>query len=222
MKQPFVLVGVLLVLVGGVWYWSVQQSADSVEPTPVVIPQPIVNAPVDTPATRVYRDISGTFSITLPTILSSTTNEFLYRPDASYVYTAMGPGASIPGVKFTIPSVMASGTNLNNDTYLSVEHRALGNGCDAVAFLGIPGVTSRVIQDGTVAYSFASSLEAAAGNRYEEYVYARASSSSCIAVRYFIHFAAMENFSPGAVTAFDKKALMDGFDTIRRTLELSR
>jgi len=64
--------------------------------------------------------------------------------------------------------------------------------------------------------------EAAVGNRYEETVYAMPGTSPCVAVRYFIHWTIIENYPPGAVTAFDRQALLDRFDAMRGTLVLVR
>ena len=69
-------------------------------------------------------------------------------------------------------------------------------------------------------YSVASSTGAAAGNRYEETVYALPGTNHCIAVRYFIHYGVIENYPVGLVREFDKKSLLKEFDTIRRTLNI--
>jgi hypothetical protein len=204
----FMLVG-LTVVMGGVWYWSMYQSDD-------VVPVPTATQPTtEVPATGVYKDAVLGFSITLPTALSSTTNDALYRVETSYTYTAMGPGKSISGVTFTIPRVMTVGTNLGTDSYLSVEHLEKGKICDAAAFLD---AESQTIREGTRAYSFASSSEAAAGNRYEEYVYALPASNPCIAVRYFVHYGAIQNYDASTTKEFNRTKLFADFDAIRKTL----
>jgi len=48
--------------------------------------------------------------------------------------------------------------------------------------------------------------EGAAGNRYEEQVWALKDSSPCFAVRYFIHSTVVENYPEGTVIEFDKPA----------------
>ena len=225
-KYYFVTLAVLVVLVTGVWYWSLGQNPTVVVDAPTststlattTAPQP---TPV-TPPLGFYHDATLGFSITLPTPLASTTNSSLYRVDTAYSYTALGSGKEIAGVKFTIPGIMASGTNLSSDSYVSVEHLALGKVCDATAFLGALHVKSQTIRDGIIEYSMASSTDAAAGNRYEEYVYALPGTSPCIAIRYFIHYGVIENFPAGAVKAFDKAALIAEFDKIRGTFELTK
>ncbi len=173
-------------------------------------------------ASRAYADHAVGFSIALPTLLASSSNDLLFSVDPSYEYTEKGPGQSIPGVKFTIPKSLASGTNLAPDTYLSVEHLPKGAACDASAFLADPGATSHPLREGAVSYSVASSTGAGVGNRYEEWVYARTGTDPCIAVRYFIHYAAIENFPPGAVREFDHASLLQTFDAIRRTLRVAQ
>jgi hypothetical protein len=68
----------------------------------------------------------------------------------------------------------------------------------------------------------ASTTGAAAGNRYEETVYAIPGTNPCVAVRYFVHYGVIENYPPGTVRQFDKQALLDQFDRIRRTLVVNQ
>ena len=138
-----------------------------------------------------------------------------------------GPGKDIGGVKFTIPSSLAQGTNLGKDSYFSVEELAsstsLSGTCSAKQFLELgPGEQVKMLKEGDTAYSFASSTGAAAGNRYEEEVFAIPGTTPCMAVRYFIHYGVFENYSPGSVREFDEAALLAQFDAMRRTLTLGQ
>lgn len=171
---------------------------------------------------HVYHDTAVGFSITLPTPVATAPSDADFYVDPNYEYTAQGSGKSIPGVKFTIPGSIAAGTNLASDSYVSVEHLAAGQKCSASAFMSDSSAKSKTIKEGVLTYSVASSTDAAVGNRYEEWVYARTDSETCIAVRYFIHWAAIENFPDGAVKEFDKAALVETFDQVRRTLALSK
>ena len=171
---------------------------------------------------RVYTDSALGFSITLPTTIATSSSIGDYSVDPNYEYTEKGPDASIAGVKFTIPSAEAKGTNLSKDTYISVEHLPAGQACDAAAFMSDPNAKSQTVSEGVLSYSVASSTDAAVGNRYEEWVYARQDSAQCIAVRYYLHWSALANFPAGAVKAFDKAALLQEFDQIRRTLALKK
>lgn len=177
-------------------------------------------------AMREYHDQALDFSLTLPTAVATAQSDADYSVDPSYEYTAFGPGKSIAGVKFSIPKGRAAGTNLSDDTYVSVEHLPAGASCTATAFLDDPRTKAKTLQEGAIAYSAASSTGAAVGNRYEEWVYARKDSppagGPCIAVRYFIHYAAIENFPEGTVREFDRTALLQEFDQIRRTLRLAQ
>jgi len=134
-----------------------------------------------------------------------------------YTYQELGPGKDIGGVKFTIPTSLASGTNLAADTYVSVEQIPQIRTCSASLFLD-QGPKATSMDDDGITYSVASSTGAAAGNRYEEIVYAMPDTNPCIAVRYFIHYGAFQNFEPGTVEEFDEQALLSMFDSIRRTL----
>src|SRR3569623_243836 len=57
-----------------------------------------------------------------------------FTTDAAYKYDDLGPGKTIGGVKFTIPAAMATGTNLSDDTYISVEEIANASSCSASLF----------------------------------------------------------------------------------------
>jgi len=137
--------------------------------------------------------------------------------DSAYRYRALGPGRSIGGVAFTVPGSLARGTNLSRDTRLSVEELPADGACSAERFL--PGGASVSVDtvDG-MDYSVGRLDDAGAGNRYRETVFALPGTRPCLAVRYFLHWTVLENYPPGAVTAFDEDSVTDGFDAMRRTL----
>jgi len=178
------------------------------------MPEPVgKNLPV------VYSNSTIGFSLRLPSLAGSISKNHLegYIADEKYRYQELGLGKDISGVKFTIPSTMATGTNLSSDTYLSVEEISDTPVCSAVLFLE-QGVTAYMTSEGEREYSVASSTGAAAGNRYEETVYAFPNTSPCLAVRYFVHSGAFENYPAGMVREFDRAALLAEFNMIRRTL----
>ena len=158
-----------------------------------------------------YVDAQGTFSIRYPAG---------YTSDASHVYQALGPGKDIPGVSFTIAASVSAGTNLGSDSYVSVEHLQ-SNTCNANLFLDSSAPTAVAMTDGGIQYSVASSTDAGAGNRYEVWVHAIPGTNPCTAVRYYIHYSAIENYPAGAVQEFNHQALLTQFDSIRRSLTLN-
>jgi membrane-bound inhibitor of C-type lysozyme len=135
---------------------------------------------------------------------------------AAYQYQNMGPSKSINGVKFTIPTAVATGTNLASDTYLSIEAIPAATSCSANLFLENAKATE--MSSGDTAYSVASTTGAGAGNRYEETVYAIPGTNPCLAIRYMIHYGVIDNYPTGSVKEFDKAALLSEFDAIRSTL----
>jgi len=167
---------------------------------------------------KLFANSEGTFSLRLPSIVSSTTDGYTITQHAS---NQLSSTLTIDGTRFTIPKSMATGTNLSNDSYMSVENIPNTASCRAELFLSKVTATS-TITDTTVTYSFASSSGAGAGNRYEETVYALQGTNPCIAVHYFIHYGVLENYPIGTVKAFDKKALITQFDQIRRTLVVNQ
>lgn len=144
-----------------------------------------------------------------------------YSVDASYQYQGFGTGKEIQGVKFIIPEKIAEGTNLSSfDTGISVETISLNNStenCNANLFL-YGDVQSDIINDDGKEYSFAVRTEGAAGNYYEEQVWALVDTNPCLAVRYLIHSTAIENYPEGTISEFNKDALIKEFDNIRRSL----
>ena len=159
-----------------------------------------------------YKNASMGFSISYPTG---------FTVDASYAYQALGPGKDIKGVKFTIPSSLSTGTNLSTDTYISVESiKGAINSCSAEIYLNSPKSNGFIDENGH-RYSVATATDAAAGNRYEETVYATPTATGCLAVRYFIHYGVFENYPAGTINQFDKQALLNKFDAIRHTLVLN-
>lgn len=175
--------------------------------------------PTGSNVSQTYANSDMGFSLRFPSIVSSTSpnRDEGYAVDETYHYEALGPGKEIYGVKFTIPSKKAEGTNLGQDSYLSVEELPRVTGCSASLFLS-SGTKAATLEENGTTYSVASSTDAGAGNRYVETVYALPGTNPCIAVRYFVHYSVFENYEPGTVKQFDLKALMDEFDAIRKTL----
>jgi hypothetical protein len=143
-----------------------------------------------------------------------------YAADESYKYQELGPGKDISGVKFTIPAKLAAGTNLGTDSYISVEEIPHASVCSASLFINPETVIKKAVSAGVI-YSL-ESMGAAAGNRYDETVYAVPGSDPCIAVRYFIHYGVFENYPPGSIRQFDEPALISQFDRIRHSLMVSQ
>jgi membrane-bound inhibitor of C-type lysozyme len=141
-----------------------------------------------------------------------------YSVDSSYKYQALGPGKDINGIKFIIPKSFASGTNLSSfDTGVSVEAIPNVLNCNAGLFLSNNKVKPQMITNNNIEYSFASTTDAGAGNRYEEYVWAFPGTNPCLAIRYFIHYMAIENYPSNTVSEFNHNALINQFDKIRRS-----
>lgn len=144
-----------------------------------------------------------------------------YTVNQKFAYTGLGPNKTIKGVSFTIPATAATGTNLSKDTYVSVETLPSATSCTADKFLD-QGGKSVAFSDSGVDYSVATTSGAGAGNLYDEAVFAIPGTSPCTAVRYFIHSTNIGNYPAGAVKEFNRAAVINEFDLIRRTLVLGR
>ena len=152
---------------------------------------------------------------------ATTTFALQYPPEyalgEAYAYDQFGPKKLIHGVSLTIPAAMATGTTLSAGTYLSIEQLPRAKKCTGDIFINAD-VKMQTVTEGGIGYSLATTSGAAAGNRYEEQVYALATSSPCTAVRYYIPSTDIGNYPAGTVREFDRITLIDAFDTIRRSV----
>lgn len=200
MKEILIAVALAVVLsVAGFYTWKVLGSR-SAPPAP--------QAAVDTRSTYA----TSTYSVKYP-------SDFILN--APYAYGEFGPKKPIYGAKFIIPGTMATGTNLSPDSGVSVEQLPRAKNCTGDIYLKADVKAHTITESGTE-YSFASSTGAAAGNLYEEQVFALATSSPCTAVRYFIHSSNIGNYPAGMVREFDRGALLTAFDNIRRSVSFGR
>ncbi len=156
-----------------------------------------------------YLDSTAGFSVRYPTD---------YLKDVSYQYQGLGAGQEISGVKFTIPSDFVDGINLSSfDTGVSIEIIPAVRDCHAGLFLSNP-IDIQTIIDNDIQYSFVSTAEGAAGNFYEEMIWAVPGTNPCIAVRYLIHSTNIGHYPENAVKEFDRTNLIEQFDKIRHSL----
>ncbi len=158
-----------------------------------------------------FTNASSTFTVQYPDGWS---------PNADYKYTGVSVDKPIYGVQFVIPGTMATGTNLSADSYVSVEQLPRATSCTGDIYL-LENVKASAIDANGHSYSVASTSDAGAGNRYEEWVYAIPGSNPCTAIRYFIHYTAIQNYPEGTVTEFDRAALTAAFDTIRDSVTVT-
>ncbi|MCX7366716.1 MAG: hypothetical protein NTV97_33555 [Alphaproteobacteria bacterium] len=156
------------------------------------------------PPGEFYAHLRPAFSLRVPP--GFTINE-------RHRYTRLGPGKAIEGVAFMIPRAMTEGTNLAADSYVSVEWRD-GQRCTLADFLA-DATEEEQLNDNGVRWQVGTAGDAGAGNIYEETVHLR----GCDAVRGFVHSTNIANYPPGTVRAYDRVALGNAVDAIRRSLK---
>ncbi|MFA6297332.1 MAG: hypothetical protein WC629_02100 [Candidatus Paceibacterota bacterium] len=115
---------------------------------------------------------------------------------------------------FFVPESMATGTNLSRDSKISFETKNASS-CDATIFAKDADITSKnksqEIIIGTTTYSTLTFSGAGAGNFYETTIYSTKASSSCSALKLFIHSTNIGNYDPGTIKEFDKTKLLEIF-----------
>lgn len=206
--SPIAAGAIFLVLIGGGFLaWKAISNSS---PAPEETPAPVEEAPVVTDARGEFASTTMGITIKYPQG---------YTVDEKHANTSVSPTKPILGVRFTIPAQVATGTNLSADSYISVEQLPRANNCTADIFLAA-SVKARGVTEGATSYSLATSSDAGAGNRYDEYLYALAGSKPCTAVRYYIHSTAIGNYPEGTVREFNQQALIAEFDSIRQSLVL--
>lgn len=195
------LIVALFIIGAGAFVWFTWPGEEPEEP--VVVP------PIEEPAptTKAFASTTLGYSATLPITYTESPQDYPFSSTKS-----------IKGVKFVIPNTMATGTNLSADTYISIEQLPNARLCTGDIYV-IDNVKSREVTEGAVTYSVASTTGAGAGNRYEEVVYAFKGSAPCTAVRYYIHSTNIGNYPAGTVTEFNRDALLQQFDQIRKTVQ---
>ncbi len=202
MTKIFIAIAAVIIVLGGALYYIGRSAPKSTLGSSQALQQQQM-------ATTTYT--GSTFTISYPTD---------FTVDPAFSNEEVSVKKPISGVRFTIPEATATGTNLGADTFLSVEWLPRAKQCTGDIYLQ-QNVKSQDFTDGGIVYSMASTTGAAAGNRYEEEVFAIPNSSPCTAVRYFIHYSDISNYPAGAVQEFDSTKLMSTFDTMRRSLMLT-
>lgn len=140
-----------------------------------------------------------------------------YTPNENYTYQ-MDPSKNIQGISLTVPQAAVTGTNLSNDSYISLEtlSNISPNNCTAERFAGQSASGVHTISENGRIYSFVKTTGAAAGNQYEEDIYAFTTNNNCFAFRYFLHTTSVTNYPDGTVKEYNRDAFITTFDKIRR------
>ncbi len=141
-----------------------------------------------------------------------------YQFDNLYRYTLL-PGKEIEGISFSVPSVFTVGTNLSLDSKISIEIFPGIFTCSTTVFFS-GTTTETLVNENGVDYFVSHRKGAAAGNIYEETVYALSDQTPCVGVRYFIHSSNIQNYEPGTRQEFNREHLLKEFDAIRHSLIL--
>lgn len=209
MKTFIALAGATILIAAGIFFWLNPGSLSGLFASRT--PEPVATTTPEVEVRSTYASSTLGFSIRYPRA---------YTLDDMFDYPFSDTKTIPDMVRFLVPAETATGTNLAADSYVSVEQLPRATSCTGDIFVR-DNVRAATITEGTVEYSLATTSGAAAGNRYEEFVYALPDSEPCTAVRYYIHSTVLENYPEGTVRAFDRAALLAEFDEIRRSLQIT-
>ncbi len=147
-----------------------------------------------------------------------------YKLNEDYKYLVSEEDKEIKGFSFQVPESLTENTNLSLNSYISIETINSNNKeCVLSNFVGeARDLEISEIKINGRDYYFSSFIESAVGNRYSQKIYTLKdnSSSNCLAVRYFIHYMDIANYTEGDVIEFDDEELLKTFDFIRDSLVL--
>lgn len=159
---------------------------------------------------KFYESLKYKFSIYLP-------KKYTINEDYTYSFV---PDSLIEGVSFGIEEDDYKGTNLSKDSYMSVEVISDRNiPCKVESFINNVVYSGVVEEQDNHIFAVASSTDAGAGNRYEQTVYVTPIEAGCSAIRYFIHYGAIENYPVDTIKEFDRQKLLNKFDAIRKSIK---
>lgn len=189
-----------------IFYYGYHTLKDNL-PKGAVKRESILNSRNSNSDTKTYKSYLYNFTITLP-------KKYSINENYSYISNYL-----IKGISFKVDDSDYSGTNLSKDSYISVEKIDNTNiSCSVDTFLNNHSEPVVFEELNNHIYSIATSSEAAAGNRYDQKIFVTPVVDGCIAVRYFIHYSAFENYPEGAIKEFNVQALLNKFDSIRKSL----
>ncbi|MDD5068680.1 MAG: hypothetical protein PHS53_02465 [Candidatus Pacebacteria bacterium] len=116
-------------------------------------------------------------------------------------------GDFIQGIIFHFPTSLTSGTNLSQDSYISIETKG-EVACTPEDFLGDPLLKQLPdINSGSIAWKGGMVGDAGAGNMYVQNAYATLHNTVCYGVRLFLHSTNVDNYPSGTIRAFDRSLI---------------
>ncbi|HRH32959.1 MAG TPA: hypothetical protein PK720_02375 [bacterium] len=207
-KNIAIVVGVLVIAVG-IWYVVSSISKKPLDSTNQGTNNQTPPVEVVDPNWKKYSNDTYTFSIEYP--IDFIQNE-------NYIYQALGPGKDIKGVAFNISEAHNKGTNLSSDSYFSVEQLPGDQECIARNFISNP-LTENTVEENGHTYSVVTGGDAAAGNRYEDTVFATKINSICYGLRLMVHTTVIENYEPGTIKEYDRQKLVTLYNRFRSTFK---
>jgi hypothetical protein len=200
LKTLIILLLIILILVGGIYYFKYVTHKNAQTATEENIDQNINE-------TMTYSNLKAGYQIDYPKSFPVS-----YRNEKSSVG---------PQVSFNFPKSFTQGTNLAPDSVVEVEI-IKGSLCAASDFLVEPDTTGDetqvTIHD--LNFNIATSTGAAAGNRYEQVVYAIQNLNMCYGIKLFLHTTTVANYPAGTVKEFDRAKVNEVYNNMLNSFQI--
>ena len=152
----------------------------------------------------------------LPFIVLAPTD---WTVNSSFVNGDLGPDRTLSGTAFIVPQSMVTGTNLGSDTSISILKNTFTTTCDASEFLdtGSAIINKKISVNGKT-WTLATNGDAGAGNRYLDtvvsYPHEVTATNPCLGIDLHVHYAVLENFPAGTVSAYDSNTLTGIYESM--------
>lgn len=163
----------------------------------------------DAPGYELYTDQAKSFSFAFPSNFSVAGSPPGYAPG----WSAPADTNGMILAKITVPQSFEPGTNFGDATF------TVGTSADPAAVASClktlaGGTASTTAMLGNVSFTKLLFGGAGAGQRYDTTSYRIVQGNQCYAVEYTIHYAVLENFPKGKVTAFDEAKITAALDEV--------
>ncbi len=219
-KTPELLVGIVIIalILAGVFAYFVG-APSVIAPTVPAIHTQSTTTPVTSNDTTTYTDPNHVFSFSYPSIFTLSGGTMGYTQE--WMNNATTTGLAL--VKVVVPQSFELNTNFSDARFTvgTSSHPDAVRSCLAAPASGSPIQKTQVSIHGVV-YTKYTTMDAAAGNRYETTSYRTVHAGQCYAIEYTIHYGNIQNYpTDSGITEFNKTKVQNALETIVQSFSFS-